>query len=274
MKLAFSTLACPGWSEQQVAQAAADLGYDAVEMRLLGGEVIDPLSDRTRVRQAVGMCRALGVEVCAFDTSCTFNHVDAAERLRQVATLLQWIDLAAAEQVQVLRVFAGQGQAGAGAGPSSQTIVGWVADSLREAAPAAEQAGVTIALETHDSFCSSRALAQALDAAGSPRVAALWDSHHPYRVGESNEAVIANLWPRIAHVHVKDARRDECESSGWKLVLLGEGEVPVSSMLRLLAEHGYTGYASVEWEKRWHPELAEPEVALKQHIGWLRAAGF
>jgi hypothetical protein len=27
----------------------------------------------------------------------------------------------------------------------------------------------------------------------------------------------------------------------------------------------------VEWEKRWHPEIEEPEVALPQYLDLLRA---
>ena len=56
-------------------------------------------------------------------------------------------------------------------------------------------------------------------------------------------------------------------------MLLGDGEVPVRDMLALLSGGGYQGWVSVEWEKRWHPEIAAPEVALPQHLamlgGWL-----
>jgi sugar phosphate isomerase/epimerase len=271
MKLAFSTLACPTWTIDTVARTAADLGYDAVELRLLDGRDIDPVSDQARVSSAVASCRAAGVDICAVDTTCTFNHADSEERMRQVTVLLRWIDLAAANRVRVLRVFAGSGDPSTGSVPANDaTVMGWIVESLRRAAPAAAQAGVTIALETHDSFSSSERVAQALDAVDSPWIAALWDSHHPYRMGESNEQVVGVLDSRIAHVHVKDARRLEPNGSTWQLVPLGEGEVPVAGMLRLLRERGYEGYVSVEWEKRWHPELAEPEVALPQHIAWLR----
>ena len=58
-------------------------------------------------------------------------------------------------------------------------------------------------------------------------------------------------------------------------VLLGEGEVPVRDMLERLAAGGYPHWISVEWEKRWHPEIEEPEVALPQHLDlltkWLEA---
>ena len=60
-------------------------------------------------------------------------------------------------------------------------------------------------------------------------------------------------------MHVKDARRRDEE---WELVALGEGEVPVRESLAALGAAGYDGWLTVEWEKRWHPELAEPEVAL------------
>jgi len=130
---------------------------------------------------------------------------------------------------------------------------------------------VTIALETHDAFSSARRVAEVLRAVDSAYVAALWDSHHSYRVGETAQEVIEVLGTRLAHVHVKDARRVTPGGSAWQLTLLGEGEVPVREQLKLLVQHGYTGYVSVEWEKKWHPEIAEPEIALPQHIAWLKS---
>jgi hypothetical protein len=29
---------------------------------------------------------------------------------------------------------------------------------------------------------------------------------------------------------------------------------------------GYDEYLSLEWEKQWHPEIAEPEIALPQAV--------
>jgi sugar phosphate isomerase/epimerase len=75
-----------------------------------------------------------------------------------------------------------------------------------------------------------------------------------------------NLAGRILLAQVKDARRDPGRADGWQLVPLGEGEVPVREILGLLDGGGYRDWISVEWEKRWHPEIAEPEVALPQHV--------
>ncbi len=45
--------------------------------------------------------------------------------------------------------------------------------------------------------------------------------------------------------------------------------MPVIQMLGLLAAGGYRGWISVEWEKRWHPEIADPQIALPQHLSVL-----
>jgi fatty-acyl-CoA synthase len=138
----------------------------------------------------------------------------------------------------------------------------------------AERLGVAIGVETHDAFCASATVAELLALVDSAAVGAVWDSHHPHRAGERPADVWANLGSRILLAQVKDALPDPAREDGWQLVLLGEGEVPVRDMLGLLSAGGYRGWVSVEWEKRWHPEIAEPEVALPQHLavlgGWLR----
>jgi fatty-acyl-CoA synthase len=98
-------------------------------------------------------------------------------------------------------------------------------------------------------------------------VGAVWDSHHPHRAGDTPAEVYANLGSRILLAQVKDARRTA--GGEWQLVPLGAGEVPVREMLGLLQAAGYPHWISVEWEKRWHPEIEEPEVALPQHLDLL-----
>ena len=121
---------------------------------------------------------------------------------------------------------------------------------LEASVPAAARLGVAIGVETHDAFCSSSVLAELLALAASPWVGAVWDSHHPHRVGEQPAEVFANIGPRVLLAQVKDAVKGPERDAEWRLVLLGEGEVRVQEMLRLLTEHGYSGWVSVEWEKR------------------------
>jgi sugar phosphate isomerase/epimerase len=91
--------------------------------------------------------------------------------------------------------------------------------------------------------------------------------YHTARMGETPAQAMDALGDRVLNVHLKDGRRT---ADGWQLLLLGEGEIPVKDALRLLNERGYDDFISVEWEKKWHPEIAEPEVAFPQHLALLR----
>ncbi|MDB5057532.1 MAG: Xylose isomerase protein barrel, partial [Chloroflexi bacterium] len=218
-------------------------------------------------RQAALRSRDAGIDLCALDTSCKLNQYEPRERTAQIDELRRWIALAQSTSVPLLRVFGGQGSPNY----DDATQDGFVVDALRQIAPEAEAAGISVMLETHDAFSSARRVGRILDTVASPSIGALWDSHHPYRVREDVDVVTAALGTRIVHVHVKDARRAAPDSEEWQLVPLGEGELPVKAQLAALNRMGYRGYVAVEWEKKWHPELAEPEVALPQHLTWLRS---
>jgi fatty-acyl-CoA synthase len=268
-------LACPQWSTEQIVNNALNLGYDAIELRLLDGEVIDPIKDAAKVVQAVKLSRSNGLEVCTLDTSSRVNQPDEEGRAATLADLRAWFRLAQEVQVPLLRIFGGSGKSDTKPQPTEQEADRQVIDFLGQIAQEAEQAHVTVALETHDSFSSAQRVGNILKAVNSPFIGALWDSQHPYRVGETAEEVYAYLGHNnIVHVHVKDALRTGPTEKDWQLTLLGEGEVPVREQLQLLQQNGYNSYASVEWEKKWHPEIPEPEVALPQHIRWLKELPF
>ncbi|MBI3971211.1 MAG: sugar phosphate isomerase/epimerase [Chloroflexi bacterium] len=266
MKFAFSTLGCPQWSIEQVAESARAMGYDGVELRLLGGEVIPPdlpAADRRRVRQVLGDA---GIEIACLDTSARFTAPAAAERRKQEVDVRAYLELANEWGAPIIRVFGGNLVEGS----TEEDGIAYLAESLNSLAPDAERAGVTIALETHDAFSAGRTVADVMRRVPSPRVAVVWDTHHPYRMGETVAQTWAYIGSRTVHTHVKDARRDPSQRTGWQLVLLGEGEVPVREAVRLWRDHGYDGYVCVEWEKKWHPEIEEPEVAFPQHLQKLR----
>jgi sugar phosphate isomerase/epimerase len=260
-KLAFSTLGCPGWTIEQAGEAARRYGYQGVELRLLDGEIIPADLDaagRERVKRALS-----GLGIPSVGTSCRFSSPDADERARSRAEAERYLGLAAELGAETIRVFGGN----IAGGDTLEAACGRIAESLNELALAAERAGVLIALETHDAMSAGRTVADVLAQVPSRCVGALWDSHHPYRMGETPGETYRLLEGRILATHVKDARRD---GERWQLLPMGEGEVPVREMLGALHEHGWSGWVSVEWEKKWHPELAEPEVALPQHLEVLR----
>lgn len=256
LRLAFSTLGCPGWSLERIGEAVREYGYDGIELRLVDGEILaprPPAVELERIRRALR-----GVRVAAVDTS-----------IRMASPEPGWEDdlggycgVATALGSDLIRVFGGTVAPGEGAAGA--------AERLRTAGEIAAASGVRVALETHDDFSSARAVSGLLAEVPDPSVGALWDFHHPYRMGEDPDEVWGLIGARTMLVHVKDAVPDEEERTGWRLVPLGEGTVPVQRSLKVVRRGGYQGWISVEWEKKWHPEIAEPEVALPQHAALLR----
>jgi hypothetical protein len=48
-------------------------------------------------------------------------------------------------------------------------------------------------------------------------------------------------------------------------VLTGRGNVPVKRQIEVLRASGYEGFYCFEWEKVWHPELDDPEIAIADY---------
>jgi sugar phosphate isomerase/epimerase len=255
LRIAFSTLAFPDASLASAVSLGRQWGYAGVELRLIDGELIDPrmpAADRAQVKRTV---TAAGMPVVAVDSSIRLTGEDPGPDLRR------FLELASDWESPLVRVFGG---ALATDQAERQEQLRAAAQVLESSVALARRLGVAIGVETHDDFSASSVVAELLAMADPDWVGAVWDSHHPHRVGESPADVYANLGRRILLAQVKDARRRP--GGDWDLVLLGEGEVPVREMLGLLAAGGYRGWISVEWEKRWHPEIAEPQIALPQHL--------
>ena len=130
-------------------------------------------------------------------------------------------------------------------------------------------AGVEVWLETHGDFATGVATRSLLEEAGSEGLGAVWDPANAFsEFGEEPEAGAAALGPFLRHVHLKDARRPP------------DGKVPgpppspaaatsrPSACLEWLTAADEDRWVSFEWEKRWHPEIEEPEVALPHFLRW------
>jgi sugar phosphate isomerase/epimerase len=262
MKLAFSTLSCPAWNLEQILTAARENGYDGVEWRGYLEEIELPKASifagaaRRQTRQRF---EDAGLEFACLSSSVRLSDPAPEAQQRERASFAAYAELAADLDCRMVRVFGGNLPSGvtrAAALPS-------MADFLRQLGDIAAAHHVTLVLETHDAFSTGAQVAELLRQADHPAVGALWDLHHPYREGEDPEATMQLLAPYLRHTHVKDSREG-------RYTLMGEGDVPLAEMIELLRSNGYDGWISVEWEKRWHPEIADPEIVVPQYAQRLR----
>jgi sugar phosphate isomerase/epimerase len=68
-------------------------------------------------------------------------------------------------------------------------------------------------------------------------------------------------------MHIKDLRQSH---DGWKPVLTGDGDFPLHEVRTALQQLGYDRFVSFEWERKWHPDIADAIVALPHFTRWFR----
>ena len=267
MKLAFSTLGCPGWELREIVAAARECGYDGVELRAVGGS-LDLLSRAEFAPAQIEATRRYfaneGVAVCCVDTSCAFHSPDANERAEQVEIAAAHAELAAKLGAPLIRIFPDKIQAGA----EREQTRDWIAACLRATAERVPEA-VFVGLETHGDFARAEYAAEIVTLANHPQVKLIWDVANSVAAGDAIENAARVVQPYLAHVHLRDAK-PVAGSEHWLPVLAGTGRVSFAQAVAAITELNYDGFVSFEWEKYWRPEIEEPEVALPDFINAIR----
>jgi sugar phosphate isomerase/epimerase len=267
MKLSFSTLACPDWTMQQIIAIAAAAHYDGIELRFVENE--DSLWKLPAFRgcELTATKRVLsdhGLAISCVDTSCRFHSPDAQERARWVEEGERMADLAASLQAPGIRVFGEKIQPGADLVSTRR----WIADSIRELSDRTSASGVEVWLETHGDFASAAATEEILQESQSLKIGVVWDPANCFiETGELPQDEAVQLGARIRHVHLKDFYKS---ADGWTPTLAGDGEFPLLEVRAAMGQMKYDGFVSFEWEKKWHPEIADAEIALPHFTRWFR----
>ena len=261
LPLAFSTLGCPAWELSKILEFAQGNGFAAVELRGLMGNLDLPSRPEfapDRLAQSKKQIADQGIKIACVSSSTELHEPDAAKREKEIADAIRFIDLASALGAPSVRVFGNKLD-----GPREE-IITRVASGMHQLGEYAGPRHVTVIIESHGDFVDSATLKQVLTRAESSHVGLLWDAHHTYVDGhEQPEHTVAELGPWIRHTHLKDSVPAGKER---KYVLTGKGDVPVERQVQALRKIGYPGYYCFEWEKVWHPDLLEPEVAFPDYV--------
>jgi len=264
MKLAISTLGCPDWSFCEALRAFQSMGIRAMEVRGIDGELdADKITwfMPEKAQETKAMLRKHGVTMIGFGSSVRFD--DETEFDRWIAQGKREIDICQAMEIPVIRVFGNDIRDKA----HPETTINLVAQGLRMLCEYTADKHVTVCLEVHGDFNCIETLEPVIRALKDcPSFGIIWDIAHSDRAyGDDYMAFYQLIRPHIRHVHIKDHIRGEHGG----LCLPGEGDIPVGEIVQLLLSDGYDGYFSFEWEKKWHPQLAEPEEAFPAFIKYM-----
>ena len=252
-------------------EKAKEFGYNGLGIRGIAGEmVLNAIPEFTKPNLAKTLDRLaqFDLEVVILAGGSKFTSPDETERAINIKAAKADIDLASSMSCHMIRVFGG----GIAEGVNRDDAYRWVVESLRELGEYGAKRGVYTCIETHDHFTDTYLVRDIIERTDHEYVRVLWDVHHPYRTsGQSMSEAYKNIGNTTLHTHFKDSYLTTEEKIGYKYCLLGEGDVPNIEALQLLKDGGYTGYLSLEWEKKWHDYLPEPEVGFPQYVSEMRA---
>jgi sugar phosphate isomerase/epimerase len=263
MLLSFSTLGCPKWDWETILNNARTMGYAGVEVRGVQREMdlpALPLFSGTAWKDRLKEVESRGLKIINLGTSTQLHQPDRARQKEGLDAARRFIDLAQNLKCPYIRVFGDKYVPEENRQATTERII----SGLRELGEHAKGSGVTVLIEAHGDFNQSPVLLEILQGAKMPEVGLLWDAHHTFRFGEERPA---DTWKQLSgfirHTHLKDSRQ---EGSDVRYVLTGSGTVPVRETVEVLVAGGYRGFYSLEWEKGWHAELEEPEVAFPHFV--------
>lgn len=265
MKFSFTNLGCPNWNLEETAAKAAEYGYDGVELRSHSDNPYlfpnPPLSHRKYVKDLFG---SHNLEICCISAYSRFADSDAKtlEENRQI--LIDDIILARDLNAPMVRSFLGENK-----NLTNAQVIEYAAPYLNYCADFADLLGIKIVFETHDAWCGSDLMQLAFSKITSKGAAILWDVANNHDQGESVKSFFSAIGSKCAHIHMKDLYKTPDGKS--KLCLTGDGEVEIKECIGLLKNADYQGYITFEWEKRWHPDIEDPEIALPHFIKYMKS---
>ncbi len=266
-KWGISTLGCHEFTLEETCKLAERYDIHTFEIRSLEDRqdlakyFDETYPDPGKIIELLGRYKQ---SIVALNSS--FKLIGTQEEDRE--ELLEFARWAERLNVPFIRTFGG----GSMDRPFRQAEINEAAENLRWWHQIRQENGwqTRLALETHDGF-SSGARCLELQACCETPLDLIWDTHHSWKIGgETPQETWNHIAPLVRHVHIKDSVSVPGIHLPYTYVVPGTGEFPAKETLSLLRENNYTGVVSLEWERKWHPDLVPLAEALEALVssGW------
>jgi sugar phosphate isomerase/epimerase len=257
-RLSFSTLGCPKWSLAQIIKTAVSEKYEGVEIRGLEGELFLP--KRPEFSSSIADTKAMftdnNIKICNLGSSANLHFMDQAKRQKNLDEAKRFLDLAQQLSCPYVRVFPNDLPKNQ---DREQTIT-LISENLLELGRYAKDTKVTVLLESHGQVIWKDVLLRIMQQTEHPNIGMIWDIFNMWSITKESPTEVYNTLKKyIRHTHIKDGSMVDGKPV---FTFIGKGQAPLREAFEVLKSGGYSGYYSLEWEKMWHPEIAEPELAF------------
>ncbi len=266
MKLSFSTFGWHSYTWRDFCGIAKDGGFAGIEVH----NIREPkLSEKAGVFDpAMANAAHRKMTECGLSIPCIDTWHDIADKTKfeeNCAEIMDYINTAKNLRIPYVRLGA---KAAGGLYEDKRAAVTAV---LEKMLPAAQEAGVTLLIETIGPFSDTDKLCDVLNSFSCDNIAALWDMQHTFRdAGETPETTVKNLGAYIKHVHLKDS---VISNGAMEYRLVCEGSLPIDAMMRALYSLNYDGFISMEWDPQWMPDIESLELISLHFVNAMNRFG-
>lgn len=263
---------------EQVVGILRELGYAAVEWT--PAHFNPRTKSAAELKRLVEITRDGGLEVSEVIIQQDYVCLDEAVRADRIAYTLETIEACAEAGVGIVNLFTGPAPWDPAAPKVPDQIsegAAWamVLDAFDRVVPVLERCKVTGAVENvFGHVCNDYYTAQPLIARyNSPWLGVNLDASHDTLKGLFDTGWIVRQWgaERIKHCHLKDAIGLP-EMGKFLFPMLGEGRLDWKGLFTALAEIGYQGYLSVEYESfAYHERVLKGDTREAARLSMLQA---
>lgn len=289
MKIAGHTMGTPEYTVTEAIRLFHDIGIDGVEIVVQDGYHSGISTACTQEElDAIKQCAEENqIEICCLTPyNSYFNDLDEEKRQAELAGIEKVIDACAYVGAHFIRIYGGNLVAGdTYCLPERRAKL---VESMRYLGDKAAAKDVTLVIENHfntmcvsakDSYSIVREIAH-------PNVKILYDQANlSFTENEGYQEAIAIQQDEVAYMHVKDlvfkegvaftsddvSHPKESDRNVYTRIV-GEGVIEWPEILRLVKEHGYDGWLSMEYERRWHPDdIPDASIGMKKGAEYIRS---
>ncbi|TAH72740.1 MAG: sugar phosphate isomerase/epimerase [Anaerolineaceae bacterium] len=289
MKIAGHTMGTPEYTLSEAAILFSKLGLDAIEI-IFQEDYKCALNWKTTDEELLAYKQQfdkLSLEVsCIVSYASDYNLEDDKKRMTAIEECLRCIDIAYILGAKYIRIYGGTFLDGDMRFDEKREIL---VRTMRLLADKAAPFEINLVLENHFNTMTTgpQITYDIVKEINRENVGILYDQANiGFLSGEDYKKCIEIQKDKIYYVHVKDFifKSNSREFVGGSVThvkeedravvtkIVGEGIVPWKEILQRLKEIGYSGYLSLEYERRWHPmDIPIADEGMKKSADYLRA---
>ena len=265
MKFSFSTKGWHNSTFEEFCNVAQELGFEGIELHNIRNRLFTEKDGAFHDYTAAATLRRLYEKKLQLPCIDAIGDIaDATAAADCAAEIRKCLEIARNLRIPCVRVRAEQHS-------DVEAAVEATYELLAALQAEAEEAGVSILVETAGLFAKTADLRNLLDRFACDHVGALWNmAAAHFGAGEDADDIIKNLGAYIRHVHINDAVK---ANDAVEYCLLGEGELPIADMMLALRSVNYDGFISLVWDPAWCEELDDMEIIFSQFVTYMKVFG-